>query len=32
MLWIAFYLGAGTGLEIYDTIIKGGKNDQSRQL
>lgn len=32
MLWIAFYLGAGTGLEIYDTIMKGEKNDQSRQL
>ena len=31
-LWIAFYLGAGTGLEIYDTIMKGEKNDQSRQL
>lgn len=32
MLWIAYYLGAGTGLEIYDTIMKGEKNDQSRQL
>ena len=32
VLWIAFYLGAGTGLEIYDTIMKGEKNDQSRQL
>lgn len=32
MLWTAFYLGAGTGLEIYDTIMKGEKNDQSRQL